>query len=264
MRVLGLDLAASPAKTGAVIVRPAAAGRWSAHELAGRLDDDRLVEAAREVDAIGVDAPLGWPVAFVEAVAAHHGLRPWPGTDDRSTLTHRDTDRVTWQWTQRLPMSASADRLGSVAMRCALLQQRWADEVWGLPAPRDGEGRLLETYPAAAFLMWGIDCRGYKRAGRLDDATRKVRSGVVDGLATRTEAWLDLEPVRDRCVESDHLLDALVCALVVVAARAGATYQPRGNQRRRASVEGWIHVPSGLLTAVRPTPMTAGQPSAGT
>ena len=200
---------------------------------------------------MGVDSPLGWPTAFVAAVAAHDSFRPWPGTVDRTTLTHRDTDRATRQHGIRAALSVSADKLGSVAMRCALLQRRWADEAWGQPAPRDGSGRLVETYPAAALAAWRIDCTDYKNRSDLRLAAA-VRKRMVTDLHAALGSWLDIEPLRERCVESDHVLDALVSALVAIAAAAGPTHPPTDVQRSASLVEGWVHVPSRPLADIRP------------
>ena len=253
MRVLGVDLAAQPASTGLVRVSPAAEGRWRATTVDGPADDDTIVEAAREVDVVGVDAPVGWPVDFVDAVSAHDRSEPWPGTTDRSRLTHRDTDRTARELCGRWPLSASADRLGSVAMRCALLQTRLADEVWGTPAPRDGSGALVEVYPAGALAMWQIEARGYKSARNPGDATT-VRASVLDRMASDTGSWLDLAAVREAAVASDHVLDALLCALIALAAKTGSTHGPTDAQRAAALVEGWIHLPSRPLREVRAFP----------
>lgn len=251
MHVLGIDLAAGAATTGVVLLAPDPTGGWSAQEGEGVPDDDALVGHALGAAMVGVDAPLGWPLAFVEAMAAHHAFEPWPGTPDRSTLTHRETDRATRALVGRTPLSVSADRLGSVAMRCALLQRRWAAEVWGAPSPRDGSGHLVETYPAAALLAWDIPCRGYK--GRPQDVDPvEVRNGVVAEIAGATAHWLDLEAVRERCILSDHVLDALVCALVALATGAGATSPPSEQQIPLARHEGWIHVPTAPLGELVP------------
>jgi predicted nuclease with RNAse H fold len=253
--VVGIDLAADAKSTGVVFVRGAGAAKWMATAATSPSTDDALVEAVREVDAVGVDAPLGWPVAFVEAVAAHRRFRPWPGGGDRSTLTHRDTDRAIRRHGIRAALSVSADKLGSVAMRCALLQRRWADEVWGRPAGRDGSGPLVETYPAAALAAWRIDYTGYKN--RRDEASaRSVRTQVVSEFDAYVSSWLDLGPVRAQCVASDHVLDALVSALVAIAARTRATYLPVDSELDAALVEGWIHVPSKPLADLRPDGLT--------
>ena len=251
MRALGIDLAAQAKSTGAVMVEPVDSHQCRAVELDGTVNDDRLVLAARHADVIGVDSPLGWPEAFVTAVSAHHALQPWTGTNERATLTHRETDRVVRSLGAGNPLSVSADKLGSVAMRSALLQRRWADEVWANQAPRDGSGPLVETYPAAALRAWHIESKGYKNRSDQDDAQR-VRAEVVDAIEVAVGGWLDLQQVRARCVTSDHVLDALVCALVAIAAKSGATHMPAEDQRQAALIEGWIHVPSTSLAAIAP------------
>lgn len=250
MRVVGIDLAASPASTGVVVLEQGSE-RWSARAVDGDATDDLLVEIARDAAAVGLDAPLGWPDAFVDAVTAHHRFARWPGTTDRRGLTHRLTDRVTRDVIGRFPLSVSADLLGVVAMRAALLQQRWAYEVWRGLAPRDGSGPLSETYPAAAFAVWGIECRGYKARARPDEA-RVVREGIVRELARSTQEWLDLGEVERVGVVNDHVLDALVCALIAVAVVTGRTVGPTGEDVEVARREGWIHVPSGRLDELRP------------
>ena len=161
MRILGIDLAAQPRNTGVVVLDPGESGRWRADLPPEVATDEHLVELGGHVDLIGVDAPLGWPIAFVQAVRAHEDREPWPGTKDRRSLTHRHTDNVVRDHGRGQPMSASADLLGHVAMRCALLQRDWA-ERWGGAAPRDGSGRLVEVYPAAALRAWHLPERGYK------------------------------------------------------------------------------------------------------
>ena len=251
VHVLGVDLAAQAKATGAVLIAGGPSA-WSASEVSGPLDDDALVDVVSTVDVVGVDSPLGWPVAFVDAVAAHSVFRPWPGGVDRSTLTHRDTDRVIRLYGIRAALSVSADKLGSVAMRCALLQRRWAEEVWGAPGARDGSDRLVETYPAAALASWRIECRGYK--DRSDPiAASVVRRRIVAELETALASWLDLQPVGEACVQSDHVLDALLSALVAIAAKTSSTHPPADHQRDAALREGWIHVPSRSISALRPT-----------
>jgi predicted nuclease with RNAse H fold len=252
VNVLGIDLAANAKATGAILIEPVSTSKWRVTELPTPPTDDALVEAAQIVEVVGVDSPLGWPTAFVEAVAAHGALHPWPGGVDRSTLTHRDTDRAIRQHGIKAALSVSADKLGSVAMRCALLQRRWAEEVWGQAAPRDGSGRLVETYPAAALAAWRVDCVEYKNRGDLGLATA-VRHRLVADLDAALQSWLDIEPVRQRCTESDHVLDALVSGLVAIAATAGSTHPPTNLQRSAALAEGWIHLPSRPLPDLRPT-----------
>jgi hypothetical protein len=85
---VGVDFAASPVNTAACEVH------WYAgHAVVERVDttvDDEAYLALLEVlpgdGRLGIDCPLGWPVAFVSAVQAHHERRPWPtrGSPDRN------------------------------------------------------------------------------------------------------------------------------------------------------------------------------------
>jgi hypothetical protein len=181
----------------------------------------------------------------------------WAAGAERTPLRYRLTDLRTRELVGgRLPLSVSTDLLGVVGLRCALLQQRWADEVWGSPAPRDGSGVLSETYPAAAFTAWGIDATGYKARHRPDEA-RAARRLIVDRLAADTATWLAVDDIADRCVESDHVLDALVCALVACAVGAGTTHRPGDDEREVARREGWIHIPAEPLRVVPGTTRNA-------
>lgn len=249
MRVLGIDLAAQPRNTGIVLLEPRRPGRWRAEVPAEAATDEHLVDLGARVDLVGVDAPLGWPIAFVDAVSAHENRRPWPGTKDRRVLTHRHTDDVVRDHGRGQPMSASADKLGHVAMRCALLQRDWAHR-WGAPANRDGSGRLVEVYPAAALRAWRLPARGYKGASA---EAGRARAAIFAGVQRGTAGWLDTAPIRSACIDSDHTLDALVSAVVAAAARWGQTYRPDTVEDRHCAVlEGWIHVPTGELGGLTP------------
>jgi hypothetical protein len=243
MQVIGIDLAAQPKSTGAVLLTTADGVRWKANELDELATDDLLVATAQLVDVVGVDAPLGWPTDFVAAVTAHVGGAPWPGGANRVTLTHRETDRAVQQAIGRKPLSVSAGKLGAIAMRCALLQHRWATEIWGQVAPRDGTGSLVETYPMAALRAWDIDPTGYKGIGGPKAETRRAaRELIVDRVSTACGSWLDITPTTLRCVESDHVLDGLVSALVAIAAKCDATVPV--SDPKAAQVEGRIHLPN--------------------
>lgn len=249
-RILGIDLAAQPRNTGLVeLFATVEDGRWRAAVPDDVGTDEHLVDLGTRADLVGVDAPLGWPIDFVQAVRAHEAREPWPGTANRRTLTHRRTDDVVRDHGRGNPMSASADLLGHVAMRCALLQRDWAKR-WGAPAPRDGSGRLVEVYPAASLRAWGLPERGYK--GPSGESGR-ARATIVDGLADATEPWLDVTSVRSACIDSDHVLDALVAALSALATHVGASHGPESVEDHHCAVlEGWIHVPDRPLTEIRP------------
>jgi len=237
MRILGIDLAAQPEKTGVVLLDlPDDAPTPVALLVSERATDDALVAEAKVADRIGVDAPLGWPTAFVESLVSHAEHRRWKNPTTGKQLSHRVTDHVVHELIGLWPLSVSTDKLGIVAFRCAHLEQRFAMEVWdAVHAPRDGSGSLVETYPAAALRSWGLPYRKYKgRSGEV------VRQTILDGLRPR----VDVREVEREVLRSDHVLDALISGLVVVDVQRGRTTLPRTEEEAVAArVEGWIHVP---------------------
>lgn len=95
---LGVDLASQPMNTALCVVawgkhsaevRALARGKWNGTPI----HDKMLSTAARGLwglegaggwgdegrpAKVAIDAPFGWPEPFVDALRAHHDLRPWP------------------------------------------------------------------------------------------------------------------------------------------------------------------------------------------
>ena len=228
---VGVDLAASPTNTAACSVR------WPAREVVverveSTVDDAAFISLLRQLPdegRVGLDCPLGWPVAFVAALVAHCRREPWPTRrvgGDRGHLRWRATDRWLREHTGRWPLSVSTDRLGVTALRCAYLLDQW--EAIGGTVDRIGiEGPVLEVYPAAARRVWGLG---------------RVRS--VEELEDRLPIRFGQPAIRDLCTADEHCFDALVAALVARAAALGRTSTPPPGAVAAAAVEGWIHVPS--------------------
>jgi predicted nuclease with RNAse H fold len=246
VRTLGIDLAAQPKNT-AVCEIDWATGRVEIEDRA--LDDDDLVARILMVDKAGIDAPLGWPDAFVAAISAHHASKPWPALppgsigDPRRALRYRLTDLYATEVGSR-PLSVSSDLIAVPAMRAAELQHRLRQK--GATVDRAGLfGLLCETYPAGSLRAWGFPHTGYKRTPNRD-ALRELATLV---LAQCTP--LEMSPVAtERCRTSDDCLDALLCALTARAVAVHATHLPSGDQLAQVRREGWIHLPSGPLTSL--------------
>lgn len=241
MKTLGIDLASPAASTAACTV-DWSGGRATVERLILGVDDDAILELTGEADVIGIDAPFGWPDAFVAMLDPQCPVQPWT-TSRRDELRLRATDREVHRITNRWPLSVSSDRIGVVAMRCDGILRRLG------VTDRGGHARIVEVYPAAALAIWGLPCRGYK--GRKNESA----------LADAAEALLALVPALDVTADqrqhlrtSDHAFDALVSSLV---ARAGALdlVEPiPQDHRARARREGWIRlpVPSALAELARP------------
>lgn len=245
MITLGIDLAAQPANTSGCAL-DWTAGRPVAVELRSGLDDDALIELIGGADKVGIDAPFGWPDEFIEAVAAHHEHRRWPGsTEDqdlyRFQLSFRATDRRLIEAGGRRPLSVSTDLIGVVAMRCAYLLDRLG--AAGEPVDRAGAGKVIEAYPAPALSSWGLSAVGYKSrvgAARLPELLASVEEQL---------GGLEMTVQQREAASSDHnCFDALVASLVARAAALSLTHGPESEEEAdRATREGWIHLPTNPL-----------------
>jgi hypothetical protein len=227
---VGIDVAAQPERTAGCWIRWHKDG-GTVERIEQPLDNDRLrsILAEDSVDKVGIDVPLGWPTAFVNAVGAYHAGKRWPvgPTDD---LIRRVTDWHVYKETQQLPLSVSTDRIAYPAMRVAAL----------LPVPidRKGDGRIVEVYPAAALRRWGLPWQRYKRKkglGELGEVLRGLRQKAPWlGAEQRWWSWLE---------GRDDAFDALIACLVA-RARACALCDPIPSKYLAAAgAEGWIALP---------------------
>lgn len=234
-RTIGVDLAVGSRTTATAEICWSPDGAGAKTPKVGCSDEDllELLSGLVPGERAGVDCPFGWPVTFVEAVAAHAGHQPWPGQTGRAEhyarLRLRTTDRVADAVVRPLvgrgPLSVSMDKLGATAARWAYLADQLA--LGGHPVDRTGAGPVVEVYPAGARAVWRLD--GKRSTEALLEAA----------------PWLRFEPGAQQVYEqNEHAFDALIAALVARATALGLTSGPRGEQEdRAAAVEGWIHLP---------------------
>lgn len=235
MHSLGLDLSTDPRKAwwcelawpeaGDGLIRITDLGQ--AHALGARDDASLVVVLAERLAAFGpapgriagIDAPIGWPRAFVDAI------RDWtegprPRLVKRSELRLRPTDRFVLEATGLTPMSVSTDRIGSTALLCANALSELADRLgvdW-LDRGRAGDG-IAEVYPAAALRLWSTgDGRPLATAGyKTEAAAREVLLAQLSEVVEGDDAYWD------DMVAADDALDALLCALIAGSVARGAT-----------------------------------------
>jgi len=232
MITLGIDLSSAKKNTVAcaiewektrAVVRPAER----------QCDDDKLEELIAKSTVVGIDAPFGWPTAFVEAVAG------WKGTvwspEERKRLQFRETDLHVQRELGIWPLSVSSDRIALPAMRAMALLERHKVK------DRAGDGKFFEVYPAASLKMWGLDCRGYKND---NEKCVALRRGILGSLR-RALPWLEFSG--DYTQTSDEL-DALIASLTGRTASQGLTTKPARGQLEAAKNEGWIHLPTTMPT----------------
>ncbi len=236
MKTLGIDLASQPSNTASCLLA------WrdsipTVAKLEPRCDDALLDALVMESDAVGVDAPFGWPKSFCEAVAA------WTLAEWNDQLRDRLTLRLTDRWvTEKIglhPLRVSADRIAIPAMRAMALLHR--HRVTDRSGPLSG--KFFEVYPAASLKIWSLTQKSsYK--GNKPNAPENRRK-ILTGLSKRFHTNFPPDIADD-----DNTLDALIAALTAHSAKAGQTFQPSPTQVKTTHSEGWIHIPSDGTPAI--------------
>jgi len=265
---LGFDLASKPKTTGFCSIRWGGDGPLLSQLCVGETAEgielhDKFISNGIKglyggfddgpITKVGIDAPLGWPQPFVEAIASYHAGDQWPLPLDfsRAPFERRETDRFVKEQTGKTALSVSTDRIAYPAMRAAVILSDLASALGPDKVARDGSGLTCEVYPAAALLIWAPEQGGaggeqgsYKKVGSI-----RVRLAQVlkDGVGLS-----DPNGLLAQCEESDDCLDALLSALVARAVETGATLTPPSDETHRLALsEGWIHLPCGPLDALR-------------
>lgn len=222
---LGIDLSSQKANTSAAVIE------WQSDKAIALAPVEKCADATLDsliatADAVGIDAPFGWPQTFRHAVANWEHLE-WNNAL-RDLLRFRETDRMARKYLGRWPLSVSSDLVALPAMRAmALLKRHKVSDKSGQ------SGKFYEVYPAGSMRSWNLDTKGYKkkRTRRLS-ILRQIREQLP---------WLEVD---DHYAESDHNLDALVCSLTAQQSRKNETLPPLATQQQFAASEGWIHLPS--------------------
>jgi predicted nuclease with RNAse H fold len=242
VRTTGIDVASQDARTAICTIRWEDGSAEIEPLDTHGATDDQIRSSIASADRVGVDIPLGWPAAFVEAVSSHHRGEPWSAPTDRDgmrALRLRDTDRwitanaerETEQGAKCYPMSVSTNLIAIPAMRMA--------RVLGA-TKRNGDDKVIEVYPAAALFVWDLPHRGYKGGGSEE---RTVRSELVRGLRANAP-WLSADDAAwARIHENDDVLDALIASLVARAKACGLCKESEDSQSDNALREGWIALP---------------------
>lgn len=238
MKIVGIDLAAEPARTAISIVNWLPDAARVEHVAIGATDED-IVRLAFGADKIGIDCALGWPVEFItflqqqtlltQTVEQYDGGIGW-----RRRVAFRETDRRVREVTGRWPLSVATDRLGMTALRCSALLQRVNHA--GFSVDRTGAGHIVEVYPSATMRLWGFVFAGYRNSP-------EIRERLLVDFAHKAP-WLELSGFRSILVESCDAFDSLIASLAAAAAARGHVESPPTQLHRQASVEGWIALPN--------------------
>jgi predicted nuclease with RNAse H fold len=254
---LGIDLASQPKETGVCLIDWSAGAGEVIDLQSGELTDDALVDLMLDerVAKVGIDAPFGWPVAFIDAVTSYRDEGRWIDLE-ANELRFRATEIRIFEETNQWPLSVAVGDLAWPAMRAARLlsrvvasedaQRRRPARGMPLMLDRSGAGLVVEVYPMAALRRWqlipagGAAAWSYKgdKPGRRDR-----RADYLKAIRTQLTIRMSADHV-ECCVEDDDEFDALISALIARAAQTGATDPIPQGMRWLAMREGWIHLPA--------------------
>ena len=247
-RTLGIDLASQAKETGVCAID------WSRSPASvvelEKLDlhDDHLLALMCDpaVGKVGIDAPFGWPAAFIDAVTSFRDTGTWLDLDTNE-LRFRSTEMRVWDEIGQQPLSVAMSDLSWPAIRCARLLSRLAQGDG--PLDRTGRGRVAEVYPMAALRRWGVIESGtpstewsYKgtKSGRRERREQHMTrlTELLKGTVAMSSDFVET------CAADDDDFDAFVSALVARAVVVGKTDPvPRGHAWL-AMREGWIQLPA--------------------
>jgi len=150
---IGVDLSTSKQKRGVVSIDWSDTGvRATIHRNERALDS---IAALAQAGTIAIDAPFGWPEAFVDFVADPEAFYDRKEGADYSDFSPELRLRVTDHWvkdqTGLNPMSVSMDKIGATAVVCGQLRQK----IRSLGGAHD----VIEAYPSATARLLEITPR---------------------------------------------------------------------------------------------------------
>lgn len=101
---------------------------------------------------LAMDAPLGFPRAFIQMVNGMQIDMPYPEQEILNPLAYRETDRYIYEMFKKKPLSATFDKLGTVAA-LAIIQARFLIEEGKFSLQPnfevvEGKRSIIEVYPA--------------------------------------------------------------------------------------------------------------------
>lgn len=236
--IIGIDCACADANVGLALGVSDATGCTVRH--AGACPGERTLaeEIARHLhDAprilLALDAPLGWPRAMGQLLAAHEAGAPLG--IPANTMFRRETDRFIRVRLGKQSLDVGADRIARTT-HAALglledLRRRLGQPLPLAWTPGYRGGAAIEVYPAALLIAYGIPTRGYKKP----EAT--AARGVI---LERLQDLVRLPAQRTAMELSAHVLDAALCVLAGDDFLRGRCYEPEDGPLARQ--EGWAWV----------------------
>mgnify|MGYP001826978406 CR=1 FL=1 len=245
-RIIGIDVATDARKVGVALC--------SLDEPRPRLDEVLLGTSWSELDQqvakwadgstlLALDAPLGWPQPLAESLHTHTAGEPLEVA--ANSLFRRATDDVVAKTLGKRPLDVGADRIARTAHAALAflgrLGERLGSSVPLAWRPESISGICaIEVYPAGTLAARGLPHSGYKGREEAHAARRQELVGAIgEELLVETHA-------ARKMADSDHVLDAVLCAVAGLDFVAADVIKPQ--DLKLAQREGWIWVRSPRLS----------------
>lgn len=240
VRVIGVDCATQPKSVGLALCVTGSGRPRIEHVAVERswADIDRRVAAWLGPDTlIAVDAPLGWPATLSDALSSHRAGVHLPLHANQ--LFRRRTDDAVAAALGKRPLDVGADRIARTAHAALALLARLREarrlEIPLAWSPGELSGvAAIEVYPAGTLSSRDLPRAGYKGDG---SEAASVRRALVSAVAG--EIAFD-DRVSLAMLESDHVLDAVLCCLAGCDFLREDVMMP--DDAPLAEREGWIWV----------------------
>jgi len=155
-----------------------------------------------------IDAPLGWPATFSEALATHEAGMPI--NVDKEVFFPRMTDKLVHQKLGKRPLEITANYIARTAHRALQLVGVLNQSVNGTFQLFLNHGKiphygLAETYPAGWLISEQYIHKGYKKSAAM-------REELLESIEQRYSLVMASEH-RNRIIQWEHTFDALLCCL---------------------------------------------------
>ena len=240
LRIIGIDVATDAKKVGLALC--------SLGKPAPRVDallvgetwpeiEQQVAEWADGTTLLALDAPLGWPRPLSESLHRHEAGAPFEV--DANIMFRRRTDDVVAKELRKRPLDVGADRIARTAHAALSMLGRLGERL-GATVPLawspDSIERVcaIEVYPAGTLAARSLPHSGYKGPDeRATELRQKLAEAVARELAIRASN-------AELMVQSDHALDAVLCAMAALDFIAGDVIVPEDLDL--AKREGWIWV----------------------
>ncbi|MFW6048993.1 MAG: DUF429 domain-containing protein [Candidatus Bipolaricaulota bacterium] len=123
---------------------------FSLEEVISTVGGEGSIDLSEDRVAIGVDAPLGFPVGFTDFLAGDRGGFTRPEKEIYNGLAYRETDKYIYENFDKKPLSAVFDRLGTNCTAALVHVRKWSGKFGFVVQPRRTKEKrnIYEVYPA--------------------------------------------------------------------------------------------------------------------